>query len=66
MKVEKGAMVAAGAVVEAGKTVPKGEVWGGNPAKYMRSLKSEESEFILPSARKYVDLADQHRVTIET
>ena len=62
MQVEKGAMVAAGAVVEAGKTVPKGEVWGGNPAKYLRSLRTEESDFILPSAEKYVDLAEQHKV----
>lgn len=57
-------MVAAGAVVEAGQTVPKGEVWGGNPAKYLRSLKTEESGFILPSAQKYVELAEQHQATV--
>jgi len=60
--VEKGAMVAAGAVVAPGSTVPKGEVWGGNPAKFLRSIKPEESSFIVPSAAKYVDLAEQHKV----
>ena len=54
-------MVAAGANVAAGQTVPKGQVWGGNPAKYLRSLKPEENDFILPSAQKYVELADQHK-----
>lgn len=53
-------MIAAGAVVEAGQVVPKGELWGGNPAKKMRSVKPEESDFLLPSAQKYVELAKQH------
>lgn len=61
MQVEKGAMVAAGAVVAAGETVPKGQVWGGNPAKYLRSLRPEEGDFILPSAQKYVELAEDHK-----
>ena len=57
---ESGAIVAAGAVVAPGSVVPKGEVWGGNPAKYMRSIKPEEKDFIVPSASKYVELASQH------
>ena len=54
-------MVGAGAVVAAGETIPKGQVWGGNPARYLRSLKPEEADFILPSAKKYVELADEHK-----
>lgn len=54
-------MVAAGANVTAGQVIPKGQVWGGNPAKYLRSLKPEEDEFIVPSAQKYVELAEQHK-----
>jgi len=38
------------------------QVWGGNPAKFLRSIKPEESSFIVPSAAKYVDLAEQHKV----
>lgn len=53
-------MVAAGAVVPPNSVIPKGELWAGNPAKYMRSLKPEEQDFILPSAQHYVELAHQH------
>lgn len=60
-QVESGAMVAAGAVVPPNSTVPNGELWAGSPAKYLRSLKPEETEFILPSAQKYVELAHAHR-----
>lgn len=45
-KVERGSMVAAGAVVMPGTTIPAGEIWGGNPARYLRSLKPEESKFL--------------------
>ena len=53
-------MIAAGSVVAPNSVVPKGELWAGNPAKYMRSLKPEEKDFILPSASKYVELASKH------
>src|ERR1700687_1260112 len=36
--VESGAMVAAAALVTTGKRVPRGELWGGNPARRMREL----------------------------
>jgi hypothetical protein len=39
-------MVAAGAVVEAGTTIPAGQIWGGNPAKFLRELKPEEAKFL--------------------
>ena len=39
-------MVAAGAVVTPGKTVPSGEVWAGSPAKLLRKLEEEEMGFI--------------------
>ena len=57
-------MVAAGAVVTAGNTVPANQLWAGNPAKYLRTLKPEESSFIVPSAQKYVELADEHKKVI--
>ena len=57
-------MIAAGAVVQAGQVVPKGEVWGGNPARKLRGLKPEESEFLVPSAEKYVELAKQHEAEL--
>lgn len=39
-------MVAAGAVVEPGTVVPAGEIWGGKPAKQLRSLQPKEQAFL--------------------
>lgn len=58
--VEKGAMVAAGALVTQNTRVPSGEIWAGNPAKFLRALSREESSFILKSAQNYVNLAQDH------
>ena len=59
-QVEKGAIVAAGAVLTPGKTVPSGQIWAGNPAKYLRDLEADESNFILHSANNYAALAAVH------
>ena len=40
--VEAGAMVAAGSLVTPGKRIPRGQLWGGRPAKYMRDLSDDE------------------------
>jgi gamma-carbonic anhydrase len=58
--VQRGAMVAAGAVVLPCTTIPSGELWGGNPAKYLRRLKPEEASFLPRSAEVYCDLAKLH------
>lgn len=57
---EKGSMVAAGAVVLPATTVPAGQVWGGNPAKLLRSMKKEEMTFMKESANHYVNVAKEH------
>jgi carbonic anhydrase/acetyltransferase-like protein (isoleucine patch superfamily) len=59
--VEKGAWVAAGALVTPGKRIPKGQVWAGNPAKFFRPLKPEEQAFIAESADNYVRLGQEYR-----
>ena len=58
--IETGAMVAAGALVPPKKVVKSGQLWGGNPAKYMRDLKPEEVEFLKVSADNYVRLAAEY------
>ncbi|CAI9284167.1 unnamed protein product [Lactuca saligna] len=58
--VEKHGMVAAGALVRQGTRIPAGEVWGGNPAKFLRKLKDEEIAFISQSASNYASLAQVH------
>jgi carbonic anhydrase/acetyltransferase-like protein (isoleucine patch superfamily) len=55
--VERGAMVAAGALVTPGKRVPSGQLWAGSPAKYFRDLTEAERNFIPQSAQNYVELA---------
>lgn len=51
------AMVAAGALVTPGKTIPSGELWGGRPARKMRDLTGEERAFLKHSADRYVMLS---------
>ncbi|XP_051139878.1 gamma carbonic anhydrase 2, mitochondrial-like isoform X1 [Andrographis paniculata] len=58
--VEKHAMVAAGSLVRQNTRVPYGEVWAGNPAKFLRRLTDEEIAFIAQSATTYVNLAKVH------
>ncbi len=55
--IETGAMVAAGALVTPGKRVPSGQLWAGNPAKYMRDMTEAETAFLPVSAQRYAALA---------
>mmetsp|Transcript_6496 Transcript_6496/g.8799 ORF Transcript_6496/g.8799 Transcript_6496/m.8799 type:complete len:256 (+) Transcript_6496:102-869(+) len=59
-KVEKNAMVAAGALVTANTTIPSGQIWAGNPAKFLRALSANELAFINKSAENYSELAQAH------
>ena len=54
--VETGAMVAAGALVTPGKRVRGGELWAGQPAKFVRRLTDRERDEIVSVARHYVGL----------
>ncbi|KAM5576110.1 gamma carbonic anhydrase 1, mitochondrial-like [Rosa sericea] len=58
--VERHAMVAAGALVRQNTRIPCGEVWGGNPAKFLRKLTEDEMAFISQSALNYSNLAQVH------
>ena len=60
-RMESGSMIAAGTVVPANVRIPSKQLWAGNPAKYMRDLKSEETKFLPISAQKYIELAQQHQ-----
>ena len=59
--VEGFAMLAAGALLTPGKRVPKGQLWAGRPAKYMRDLTDEEIAYIKWSAPHYVQLGQEHK-----
>lgn len=59
-KIESEGMLAAGAVLTPGKTVPSGQLWGGSPARYMRDLKPEERKFFKISSDNYVRLSREY------
>lgn len=40
-------IIAAGAVVLPGTVVPEGQMWAGNPAKYIRNITDEEKAGII-------------------
>lgn len=58
--VESGGWLAAGALLPPGKRVPKGQIWAGNPARYLRDLKDGEISFIPVSAQNYVELGEEY------
>ncbi len=58
--VESGAWVAAGALVPPRKRIPRGQIWAGTPATYLRDLTPEEAAFIEISAQNYVDLSREY------
>ena len=63
--VESQSFVAAGAVVDRGTVVKGGEIWGGNPARYLRDLTAEEKGKLRVQAEKYITVAQSHNHTTE-
>lgn len=59
--VEAGAMIGAGSVVTPRKRVGKGELWAGSPARLLREVRPEETEFLAFDARHYAGLARTYR-----
>mgnify|MGYP001351767480 CR=1 FL=1 len=59
--VEGHAMLAAGALLTPNKRVPKGQLWAGRPAKYMRDLTQEELDYIKWSSPHYAALGQEHK-----
>ena len=60
--IEDTGMLAAGAMLTTGKTIPAGELWVGRPAKKMRDLTPEELTFNQRSAHHYIEFARAHRL----
>ena len=58
--VEGDAMVAAGTLV-AGKRIPKGQLWAGAPAKYMRDLTEKDIKGMHFGTSRYEDNAQLYR-----
>lgn len=60
--VETGALVAAGALVTEGTRVPRGEIWGGNPARKIGLLNEKAERSMRSAVQSYIDLAKRHAI----
>ena len=58
--VETHSMIAPGAIVTPGTTVPSGELWAGSPAKKVRALTPDEIAAIAETATDKAELASLH------
>ena len=63
--VESYAMVGAGSVVEKGQTIPSGELWTGNPARFARKLTDEQKKHLEHSAEEYAELSKKSAAEIK-
>ncbi len=55
--VERYGVVAGGAMLEDGKTVPSGQIWAGSPAKYLRDVTVEEKLAMVENAQQLAALS---------
>ncbi len=63
--VESDAMVAAGALVTPNTRIPRGQLWAGSPARFMRELRPGELQAFAERAAHYVELAQEYRKMLE-
>eukprot|EP00008_Paramoeba_atlantica_P005218 CAMPEP_0201487224 /NCGR_PEP_ID=MMETSP0151_2-20130828/11611_1 /ASSEMBLY_ACC=CAM_ASM_000257 /TAXON_ID=200890 /ORGANISM="Paramoeba atlantica, Strain 621/1 / CCAP 1560/9" /LENGTH=300 /DNA_ID=CAMNT_0047872209 /DNA_START=54 /DNA_END=956 /DNA_ORIENTATION=+ len=58
---EKGSLLGANTVVQPHCRIPSGQLWVGNPAKYLRDLTEDEKAWIKTAAEAYHDLSNVHK-----
>lgn len=59
--IESHVLVAPGSIVSAGTLIPSGQMWGGNPAKFIRNLTEDEKANMEKVAESYSELASEHK-----
>jgi len=57
---ESHSILGAGSVLPAWQRIPTGQLWVGNPAKYLRDLTEEEFDLLEKSSAHYTVLSKQH------
>ena len=62
--VESEAMLAAGALLTPNKTIPTGQLWAGNPAKYFKDLSEKDRAFFPQSAANYELHGEEYRAEL--
>ena len=63
-RIESDAMLAAGAMLTPGKTIPAGQLWAGRPAKYVRDLSEADLVGMRAGVVHYVQLARAHAAAL--
>lgn len=63
-RIGTGAMLAAGALLSPGKSIPDGEIWVGRPAKFLRKQDPAQIEKIRFQTERYCALAQKHLAQI--
>ena len=63
--IEEGAMLAAGALLTPGKRIPKGELWGGSPARKMRDIPPADRANLDAIAVHYAALGARYRAGLK-
>jgi len=61
-KIEGFGMLAAGALLTAGKTIGKGQLWAGSPAKFWRDLTQADIDQFDMRAGQYAELGKEYRL----
>jgi gamma-carbonic anhydrase len=59
-RIESEGMLAAGAMLTPGKTIPPRQLWAGRPAKYVRDLSQADLAGLRAGVTHYVELAKLH------
>lgn len=59
--VERGALVAAGSLVTPGKRVLAGEMWAGQPARFVRNVSEKDLAMMAYTQPNYVKLSRQYK-----
>ena len=54
-------MIAAGSLVGPGKNIESGYLYVGSPVKQIRKLTDKERDFLIYSAKTYVDLKNEYK-----
>jgi gamma-carbonic anhydrase len=63
-RVSSGAMLGAGALLSPGKVIPRGEIWVGRPAKFLRAQDEAQIAKIRFQTQRYCLLAQRHLAAI--
>lgn len=64
-RIENGAVVLANSVVPPGRIIPSNQIWGGNPARYVRDLKPGEVFSNYTNTYQFWNIGEMHKITYD-